>query len=145
MSVFRPCQKYRHPDNYGFNQRTDFCVCVIKLIVSKHLALFLIEKAPHNVEFLWVSLICYKMKGRFIKVKLVTRPHYLNLSGRSGRNRLLSLLLFYQATMGPQTLISPGNDSADELARQGALLVPPVVPCSLSSLIFRIHSFLFSD
>ena len=53
---------------------------------------------------------------------------------------LLSLLLFHQATMGPRIL---GNDAADELARRRALLVPSVIPCSLSSFISRIHSFLF--
>ena len=53
---------------------------------------------------------------------------------------LFSLLLFHQATMGPWIL---GNDAADELARRRALLVPSVIPCSLSSFISRIHSFLF--
>ena len=38
----------------------------------------------------------------------------------------------------------PGNDTADELARQGALLAPSAIPC-LSPLISRIHSHLFSD
>ena len=46
--------------------------------------------------------------------------------------------------MGPWTLVSPGNDAADELARRGALLAPSAIPCSLS-LIFRIHSRLISD
>ena len=55
------------------------------------------------------------------------------------------LLLFYQATMGPQTLVSPENARADELARRGALLVPSAISCSLSPLISRIHSCLFSD
>ena len=39
----------------------------------------------------------------------------------------------------------PGNDAADELARRGALLAPSTIPCSLSPLISRIHSRLFSD
>ena len=39
----------------------------------------------------------------------------------------------------------PGNDTADELARRGALLVPSAIPCSLSPLISRIHSSLFLD
>ena len=39
----------------------------------------------------------------------------------------------------------PGNDAADELARWGALLAPSAIPCSLSPLISRIHSCLFSD
>ena len=38
-----------------------------------------------------------------------------------------------------------GNDTADELARRGALLAPSAIPCSLSPLICRIHSRLFSD
>ena len=39
----------------------------------------------------------------------------------------------------------PGNDAVDELARRGALLAPPAIPCSLSPLASRIHSRLFSD
>ena len=39
----------------------------------------------------------------------------------------------------------PGNDTADELARQGALLAPSAIPCSLSPLISRIRSSLISD
>ena len=39
----------------------------------------------------------------------------------------------------------PGNNVADELARQGVLLAPSAIPCSLSPLISRIHSRLFSD
>ena len=39
----------------------------------------------------------------------------------------------------------PGKDIADELARRGALLAPSAIPCSLSPLISRIHSRLFSD
>ena len=39
----------------------------------------------------------------------------------------------------------PGNDTADELARRGALLAPFAIPCSLSPLTSRIHSRLISD
>ena len=39
----------------------------------------------------------------------------------------------------------PGNDTADELARRGALLAPSAIPCSLFPLISRIHSRLISD
>ena len=39
----------------------------------------------------------------------------------------------------------PENDTADELARRGALLVPSAILCGLSPLISRIHSCLFSD
>ena len=34
----------------------------------------------------------------------------------------------------------PGNNAADELARWGALLASSAIPCSLSPIIFRIHS-----
>ena len=47
--------------------------------------------------------------------------------------------------MGPRTFVFRGNDAADELARRGALLLPSAIPCSLSLLIARIHSCLFSD
>ena len=39
----------------------------------------------------------------------------------------------------------PGNNTADELARRGALLAPSAIPCGLSPLTSRIHSRLFSD
>ena len=39
----------------------------------------------------------------------------------------------------------PGNDTADELARRGALLAPSAIHCSLSPLTSRIHSCLFSN
>ena len=39
----------------------------------------------------------------------------------------------------------PGNDTADELARRGALLAPSAIPCSLSPFTSRILSCLFSD
>ena len=39
----------------------------------------------------------------------------------------------------------PGNDTADELARRGALLAPSAIPCNLSSLTSRIHCCFISD
>ena len=39
----------------------------------------------------------------------------------------------------------PGNDTADKLARRGALLAPYAIPCSLSPLTSRIHSRLLSN
>ena len=47
--------------------------------------------------------------------------------------------------MVSQSLVSTREKAADKLAIQGALLVPSAIPCSLSRLIFRIHSFLFSE
>ena len=45
----------------------------------------------------------------------------------------------------PGHLFVPGNDTADELGRRGALPAPSAIPCSLSPLISRIHSCLFSN
>ena len=45
----------------------------------------------------------------------------------------------------PGHLFLPEIDAADELAKRGALLAPSAIPCSLSSLISRIYSCLFSD
>ena len=45
----------------------------------------------------------------------------------------------------PRHSFLPGNDAADELTRRGALLAPSAIPCSLFSLISRIHSCLISD
>ena len=45
----------------------------------------------------------------------------------------------------PEYSFLPGNDTADDLARRGALLAPSAIPCSLSSLISRIHSRIISD
>ena len=69
---------------------------------------------------------------------------YLKLSWRSGRNRLLSSCSI-RLQLVPGHSFLPGNDAADVLARRGALLAPSAIPCSLSSLISRIHSSIFSD
>ena len=40
---------------------------------------------------------------------------------------------------------TPSNNTANELVKRGALLLPSAIPCSLSPLTSHIHSSLFSD
>ena len=47
--------------------------------------------------------------------------------------------------MGPRTLVSSGNDAADELARLGALPAPSAIPLWSLPSISRIHFSLFSN
>ena len=47
--------------------------------------------------------------------------------------------------MSLNTRLFQGNDAVDELARQGALLAPSAIPCSLSPGISHIYSSLFSN
>ena len=52
---------------------------------------------------------------------------------------------FMRQQLLPRHSFLPGNNAADKLVRRGALLAPSAIPCSLSPLIFRIHSYLLSD
>ena len=70
---------------------------------------------------------------------------YLKLCGRSGRNCPFFSSCSIRLPWVPEHSFLPGNDTADELARRGALLAPSAIPCSLSPLISCIHSRLFSD
>ena len=81
-------------------------------------------------------------------------PLYLKLCGRSGRNCLLSPVLS-GCNGSPDTRFSwgttghfswtLGNDAADELARRSALLALSAISYSLSPLISRICSSVFSN
>ena len=53
---------------------------------------------------------------------------------------LSSCFIRLQLVLGHSFL--PRNDAADELARQGALLMPSAIPCSL--LLFLVSTLLFS-
>ena len=75
---------------------------------------------------------------------LLQLSSYLKFCGRSKElSSLSSCSIRLQWVPGHSFL--PGNDAADELARRGAQLAPSAIPCSLSPLISRIHSCLFSD
>ena len=67
---------------------------------------------------------------------------YLKLCGRSGRNCLVCPPVLSGYNGSPDTRFSRATT---RLARRGALLGPSAIPCSLSPLISRIHSRLFSD
>ena len=97
----------------------------------------LVSAAPTSLSFFFS---CYLTLVPFSPpCPLFHLSSYLELCGRPGRNYLFSphVLTGYNG--------SPENDAADELTRQGALLAPSAIPCSLSPLISRIHSCLFSD
>ena len=108
------------------------CSCFLLLFLERFSFLSLLFSCSPILALF--SLLCLLLHLSF----------YLKLSGRLDRNCLLSSP-YYHATTGPQTFVSPGNDAADELARRGALVLPSVIHCSLSPLISRIHSSLFSD
>ena len=65
--------------------------------------------------------------------------------GRSGSNCLLSPPVLSGYNKSPDTRFSRRTTRLTSFARRGALLAPSAIPCSLSSLISRIHSRLISD
>ena len=69
-----------------------------------------------------------------------TSIYQANLAGT-----VFSFLLCYQTTMGLGHSFLPEKDAADELARQGALLVPSAISFTLCLFISRIRSCLFLD
>ena len=114
---------------------------------------FLLKPAPFCTLFCGLgstnksaSSLFLLSDSRSVLATLSSPPSFLlsQTLGRSGRNCPLSLLQYYQVTMGTQHSFLPGYDATDELASRGALLVPSAIPRSLS-LISRIHSCLFSN
>ena len=70
---------------------------------------------------------------------------YLNLSGTSGRNCLLSPPVLSDYNGSPDTRFSRGTTRLMSWPDSEALLAPSAIPCSFSPLISHIHSCLFSD
>ena len=90
--------------------------------------------APTSLPFLFSS---------YLILALPSPPSFLLPNPCHKLFSLFSSSIRLQWVPGHSFLL--GDDSADELARRGALLVPSAIPCSLSSVISRIHSSLFSD
>ena len=68
--------------------------------------------------------------SRSVLAALSSPPSFLFISNSVAdlAGTVFSLLTFYQATIGPRTLVTPGK-------RREALLAPSTIPCSLSPLI----------
>ena len=129
------------------------------------LFLFILAKAApaYLPTALFVALrpLFPSQQAQYVQVfPLKPAPFCKLFTGLSGINKSATSLLLSDSCSVLATLFSPpsfllpqslwqelsflGNDAADELVRQGALLVPSAIPCSLS-LISHICSCLFSD
>ena len=89
-----------------------------------------------SLLFYYLTLALYSPPFSFLHLSF-----YLNLCQKLFS--LFSSSIRLQWVPGHSFL--PDDDSADELARRGALLVPSAIPCSYSSLVSGIHFSLFSD
>ena len=99
----------------------------------------LVSAAPTNLPLLFSSYLILFLSSP--TCPLLHLFFYLNLWQEL--SSLSSCSIRLQWVPGHSFL--PGDDSADEPARRGALLVPSAISCSLSPVISRIHSSLFSD
>ena len=103
----------------------------------------LVSAAPTSLRFLFSSYLTLVLSSPLCS--LFRLSFHLILCGRSGRNCSLLSSCSIRLQWVPGHSFLPGNEAIDELARRGALLAPSAIPCNLSTLISRIHSFFFSD
>ena len=94
----------------------------------------LVSAAPTILPFLFSSPTIWLSFCPLLRLSFC-----LNLSRRSGRNCLLTLLQFYQATMGLRTLVFPGVKCGWRAGQTGS------VTRALCNPFPRIHYYLFSD
>ena len=106
----------------------------------RHSASFpLVSAAPTSLPLL---LSPYLTLALSLSLCLFLRlSFYLNLFGRSGRNCFLSSPVLSGYNGSSDTRFSRGTTRLMSLSDG----LPSATPCSLSSLIYRIHFFLFSD
>ena len=104
----------------------------------------LCRSRQHQQVFHFFSLLLLS-DSRSVLTILSFPPSFLLPLWQIWQERSFLSSCFIRLQWVPRHSFLPRNDAADELAKRGALLVLSAIPCSLSPLISRIYSSLFSD
>ena len=118
--------------------------------------LFPIQQAQHAQACAILQALCWSLQHQqvchfssthSVLVTLFSPPSFLLPQPLSHTWQELSSLssCSFRLQWVPRHSFLPGKDAADELARQGVLLMPGAIPCSVSPLISHFHSSLFLD